>query len=169
MITKLKANTKYRLIDKQGYIDSHFNNADFLRRFYINDHYLMQEISHQGAGIINGSYIMNDREFKFFEEVLQVFDGSTPLEVGMLAKIQGIDHSREILFICPEGQLVVYKEQGSSSSYTCSIKQVGVYDLRRQKFIDEIVGNCLPVVKETARDVAELCYDKFKKEFEDAK
>ena len=73
MIDKVEVGKKYRLIDKEGYLSYDHNsvyNANVLGGcFDENLCVVVDEVNHNGWGMISGEYVISRGEFRFFELV----------------------------------------------------------------------------------------------------
>ncbi len=79
MITELKANTTYKLIDKDGWFKESVHNKDiyFTNFNTITDTVFIDEVDGFNDGCLGGTTIITEDERKFFEDMTSI---SEPLE-----------------------------------------------------------------------------------------
>jgi hypothetical protein len=177
-IEGLEAGKTYRLIDKEGYFDSHSTNLDMYNTYFIDGCVTLDELDVFGDGCKKRTFeggskkircvIEKDTELQFFELVCVYWDGEAQLEVGMVVQDSSapLGHERSVKFI--KGVDVVLEDEGGL--YVTCLDYLGtlVPDPKEEfakKMLEKVRNSHPDFAHETTFDIEDLskmCYDELK-------
>jgi len=131
MVTELKVEVKYKLIDKEGYCNGCDITNSLFDYHFEDDIVILDHIDRDGDGIKDGYVIidMSLNEGRFFEEVFEEqespvignWDGNSPIEMGHRLLYNG--NLRQVVYKDPDNVVCLADMDGkytTCTSETCS-------------------------------------------------
>ncbi len=129
MITELKAGTTYKLIDKDGWLAmSSINKGLYVSHYFTSEGLVTINEIFEGDGYINDVCIINESEYKFFEEVEDLEEVVTQDTTTTLSKS---------IYILGDEWLVVAQHPTQEAMVICVRVKDNCVDVFSSSFVDE--------------------------------